>query len=315
VIALDGQPKIEIVPDAGVNGLYNYFLESVDLSGGKVASQVFKATTGFKLGAIGLYADGVGTLNTSTPEILDDHIPLTVHLYELVSGTTGAGSLPASYTLSTAGAGSTAAVDLFGNGNGLEFTYNGVAAFSYEFVELNFSGTDQVQLVENSVYAIEIWGNSITGAFNPQRLAVGSPGGTDPYANGDSYIAANSTDSTVRNRPQNASRDLMMAIYEAIAAPPSGHPGDFDLDSDVDGADFVAWQTSFPTVTGATLSQGDADGDGDVDGADFVVWQTNFPFAPGPGAAPVPEPSAFLIAALAIPAIAGITKKRRGRRS
>jgi hypothetical protein len=60
------------------------------------------------------------------------------------------------------------------------------------------------------------------------------------------------------------------------------HPGDFDLDGDVDGADFVAWQTNFPKASGATRSQGDADGDADVDGADFVVWQTNFPFTPSP---------------------------------
>jgi hypothetical protein len=75
----------------------------------------------------------------------------------------------------------------------------------------------------------------------------------------------------------------------------ASHPGDFDLDGDVDGADFVAWQTNFPTATGATLAQGDADGDGDVDGADFVIWQTNFPFTPGPGAAPVPEPASVFI--------------------
>jgi hypothetical protein len=62
-------------------------------------------------------------------------------------------------------------------------------------------------------------------------------------------------------------------------APPT--PGDFDGDHDVDGADFVAWQTNFPKASGATRAQGDADGDGDVDGADFVVWQTNFPTSPG----------------------------------
>jgi hypothetical protein len=72
-------------------------------------------------------------------------------------------------------------------------------------------------------------------------------------------------------------------------------PGDFDSDGDVDGADFVVWQTNFPKANGALLAQGDADGDGDVDGADFVVWQTNFPFTPGPAAAPVPEPNAIFL--------------------
>lgn len=76
--------------------------------------------------------------------------------------------------------------------------------------------------------------------------------------------------------------------------------GDFDADGDVDGADFVAWQTNFPKETGGTLAQGDADADGDVDGADFVVWQTNFPFPAGAGAAPVPEPSAFVLGIAAV---------------
>jgi hypothetical protein len=79
----------------------------------------------------------------------------------------------------------------------------------------------------------------------------------------------------------------LIVEYQPLA---TAHPGDFDSDGDVDGADFVAWQTNFPKETGATLAQGDADADGDVDGADFVVWQTNFPFTPGPGASPVPEP-------------------------
>jgi hypothetical protein len=51
--------------------------------------------------------------------------------------------------------------------------------------------------------------------------------------------------------------------------------------------------------TGATLADGDADGDDDVDGADFVVWQTNFPFAPAAGVSSVPEPSGFCLATLA----------------
>jgi hypothetical protein len=48
-------------------------------------------------------------------------------------------------------------------------------------------------------------------------------------------------------------------------------------------------------ATGADLIDGDADGDGDVDGADFVVWQTNFPFMSSSGTSPVPEPSSIVI--------------------
>jgi hypothetical protein len=81
-----------------------------------------------------------------------------------------------------------------------------------------------------------------------------------------------------------------------FGAPPVA--GDFDGDGDVDGADFVVWQTNFPIESGATLNTGDGDGDGDVDGADFVIWQTNFPFSPTPGAAPVPEPAAWILLSL-----------------
>lgn len=74
-------------------------------------------------------------------------------------------------------------------------------------------------------------------------------------------------------------------------------PGDFDGDGDVDGADFVAWQTNFPLTSGATLAGGDADADGDVDGADFDAWQTHFPSMQG-SLTPVPEPAAMVIAVI-----------------
>ncbi|MCC7083728.1 MAG: hypothetical protein IT427_01830 [Pirellulales bacterium] len=87
---------------------------------------------------------------------------------------------------------------------------------------------------------------------------------------------------------------LMNATLTFGIAPSNG---DFDTDGDVDGADFVIWQTHYPTATGATLAEGDADLDGDIDGADFVLWQTNFP-SPISGAAAVPEPSAWVGCAL-----------------
>jgi hypothetical protein len=86
----------------------------------------------------------------------------------------------------------------------------------------------------------------------------------------------------------------------AIDAVATSRPGDFDGDEDVDGADFVAWQTNFPKASGAMPAQGDADFDGDVDGADFVVWQTHFPSTPTPAASPVPEPQAWLLGLLAV---------------
>ncbi len=57
---------------------------------------------------------------------------------------------------------------------------------------------------------------------------------------------------------------------------------DFDKDGDVDGADFLVWQTNFFTPSGATPNDGDADQDGDVDGEDFLIWQLEF--AGGSGA-------------------------------
>lgn len=91
---------------------------------------------------------------------------------------------------------------------------------------------------------------------------------------------------------------------------PVATPGDFDGDGDVDGADFVAWQTNFPTTSGASGAQGDADGDGDVDGADFDAWQTSFPSS-GAGTSPVPEPGAWMLAANALLVVIGGRLKTR----
>jgi hypothetical protein len=97
--------------------------------------------------------------------------------------------------------------------------------------------------------------------------------------------------------------------FAAVSAVPV--PGDFDGDGDVDGADFVSWQTHFPKGSAATLAQGDADADGDVDGADFVVWQTHSPFTPNLGVAPVPEPAAIGYCAFATVILIGTCCRRQ----
>lgn len=104
--------------------------------------------------------------------------------------------------------------------------------------------------------------------------------------------------------------DIIDFLNGVLNPPPQGLPGDFDNDNDVDGADFVIWQTNFPLVTGATLATGDADGDGDVDGADFGAWQTSFPGSAEPGASPVPEPSSIIL----LSTLGGIVALARWRR-
>ncbi len=66
---------------------------------------------------------------------------------------------------------------------------------------------------------------------------------------------------------------------------------DFDQDDDVDGSDFLRWQTGLGTLAGASLATGNADFDGDVDQDDFFAWQQQFGSVPSGAAAAVPEPA------------------------
>jgi autotransporter-associated beta strand protein len=158
--------------------------------------------------------------------------------------------------------------------------------------------------------ALDISGAAVSFQnLSPTNLAGG------PYVFATYASLSSNPFSSVSGLPSGYAIDYNYLGLNQIALVAALHAGDFDGDGDVDGADFVAWQTNFPTPSGATLAQGDADGDGDVDGADFVVWQTNFPFTPGPGAAPVPEPSAIILAAIAPLGIAmSRCVKRKGRR-
>lgn len=50
---------------------------------------------------------------------------------------------------------------------------------------------------------------------------------------------------------------------------------DFDLDGDVDGLDFLAWQRGAGKQN-VSKSQGDADNDDDVDGLDLAIWENEY---------------------------------------
>lgn len=69
---------------------------------------------------------------------------------------------------------------------------------------------------------------------------------------------------------------------------------DFDIDGDVDGADFLAWQRN--VGTGTLPSEGDAQHDGDVDRLDLEVWQSQYGSPPPLSVATaVPEPSGWML--------------------
>lgn len=130
--------------------------------------------------------------------------------------------------------------------------------------------------------------------FNPTASNVSFEGGIDEVAIYNTALS----DATI------------LAHYQAgTTATPPTLVGDFDSDGDVDGADFVAWQTHYPLASGATLSDGDANNDGIVDGTDFALWQGKFPTAPASVTA-IPEPAAWILTGLG-----SLTLVRRGRRA
>ena len=85
--------------------------------------------------------------------------------------------------------------------------------------------------------------------------------------------------------------------------------GDFDGNGDVDGDDFLAWQTGFGIHAGAQESDGDYDNDGDVDGDDFLGWQADFGSDSGSSSsAVVPEPASMAL--VLVMAVAGMLAHR-----
>ena len=91
--------------------------------------------------------------------------------------------------------------------------------------------------------------------------------------------------------------------------------GDYDLDGEVGGADFLAWQRGFgATGAAATRAQGNADGDSDVDGADLTQWTENYGASSLLAIGRVPEPSSehlYLVAAAVLSG--GANSLRRNR--
>ncbi|QDS99893.1 beta strand repeat-containing protein [Adhaeretor mobilis] len=88
----------------------------------------------------------------------------------------------------------------------------------------------------------------------------------------------------------NNDQDLVLALTDS--------PADFAGDSEIDGADFLAWQIGFGINSGANPSDGDSDSDGDVDPDDLANWHAQYGFeviANTPSVGAVPEPSGLVL--------------------
>jgi hypothetical protein len=68
------------------------------------------------------------------------------------------------------------------------------------------------------------------------------------------------------------SYDMYLQTNEELL---DGMTADFDVDDDVDGADFLLWQRGLGALD-AEIGDGNADYDNDVDGVDLYVWQSTF---------------------------------------
>jgi hypothetical protein len=87
-----------------------------------------------------------------------------------------------------------------------------------------------------------------------------------------------------------------LSEYVLVVGPPSA---DFDMDGDVDGRDFLAWQRGYGAAD-PIFGDGDANYDGVVDGADLAVWQAAYGGGALTASIGVPEPAAMYLLVMAI---------------
>ncbi len=108
---------------------------------------------------------------------------------------------------------------------------------------------------------------------------------TDPY-------------NRIRESDETNNTTRVLVTLPAIPAP-QNQPGDYDLDDDVDAADYVMWRNTVGQLVSAGTGA-DGDADGRVWGPDFDVWRAHFGVvsASGTGSsenAAVPEPATALL--------------------
>jgi hypothetical protein len=186
-----GSDPLIVSGNAGAMGAPDAALVGQDIAPGGIEAETFlTGSVGFDLGEIDFVMQGDATSNS-------------IHLFQLdntINGTSDA------YNLSTNEVGH----DLLGGGAGLSLSLSESAnPVIDEFV---FTGKDNVTLLPNTEYAIEVWNTGASGTDIIWRNAAHS------YLDGDSYQttgpgAQSDNNAVVRNRSSFEPRNFLFAVY------------------------------------------------------------------------------------------------------
>ena len=94
------------------------------------------------------------------------------------------------------------------------------------------------------------------------------------------------------------------AVFDNFAVR-DGLVGDYDIDGDVDLADYTRWRTTCGNTVSPAGNLADGNRNGKVDAADFVVWRDNLGATISSGAAVggsvAPEPTSGILLVAALP--------------
>ena len=194
--------------------------------------------------------------------------------------------------------------DLGGGVGALQFSGN-FTATTFATALINYRATAKADAV---IFAAGLDGSPTAGTNGFAVVDETFNGGLDPlsvYSQAGTLVTSASetfpprtsltVHSQVRLNGTPTSPSSVTIFQQSFSATPL--PSDFDLDGDVDGADFLVWQRGIGPPP-KLRTQGDADGDEDVDNDDLLRLRMQFGQGPAPVRA-IPEPCGGTLAAAA----------------
>jgi len=187
---------------------------------------------------------------------------------------------------------------------GLERSLAGaIPPYNSKLFEIDFSAATDVSVapydagLSGAIFAKVskslLWTGPAGGGFgqNLEGLTVGPR-----LPNGDWILLGVVDDGDVLS----SNTIVALTATPAVSIPFDLDTGDFDQDTDSDGADFLAWQRGFGVATLAGITDGDGNHDGTVTGSDLAIWESQYGAATLLAALhAVPEPASLALLLIA----------------